>query len=228
MIRKVTNTLFILLTYSCFLTAQEYEIIQKADSIPSVKEKGLTFIDTEVDLSNFYFIARIKLSEDDVNKVLLNLQKSANELSANAFKLISYKNVNNEYVIITDLFSASEVLISKVIDSREKNVIYFLADDNKEESFKLNGERIKLEPGEIFRYEIPKNQEIKINKGGLTGMTVFVSWKNEQPPIFYALGAYGLSPRSSAEYNQINFNINTGKIRSIKGDFVLLLFQLKK
>jgi hypothetical protein len=224
MLNKALFTFLILIISPSFLKAQEYEIIKKVDSIPAIKEKGLTFIDTDIDLPELYFIARIKVSGDDTNTMLLQTLKSANDLSANAFKLVS--GTADQKTAIIDLFSSGEKTIEKILGNREKNVIYFLADDNKEDTFKIDGEKIKLKPKEIFKYRIPHERAVKISKGGLMGSSIMVSWKKEQSPLFFALGGYGLSPTSSVDYTQINFNINTRKIHPIKGEFVLFLTKL--
>lgn len=76
--------------------AQEIEILKKSDSIPNIKEKGLVYINEKTDLTDFHFIAKLKITSNDFNELLTGLQKSANKLSANAFKYIEKENLENK------------------------------------------------------------------------------------------------------------------------------------
>ena len=219
--------IIILLTNFSPVIAQEIEILKKSDSIPNIKEKGLVYINEKTDLTDYHFIAKLKITSDDFNQILIGLQKTANELSANAFKYVEKEITENKTSVILDLFSANRQLIEFNENNNQTNVVYFFGNDSKTQKFKIDSQKIELQPNEIYRFELPKNKEVKINKGGFSGMTVFHRWRENQPVIFYAFGSGNLSGYGNGR-DSIGLSISTGNIIELKSDFAYLLMELKK
>ena len=69
--------------------AQEIEILKKSDSIPIIKEKGLVYINEKTALTDFHFIAKLKITSNDFNELLTglqNLQTSYRQMLLNTLK----------------------------------------------------------------------------------------------------------------------------------------------
>tara|TARA_B110000259_G_scaffold153761_1_gene174130 strand:- start:428 stop:1105 length:678 start_codon:yes stop_codon:yes gene_type:complete len=224
---KILILALLILTNVFSSFGQEIEIIEKTDSIPQIKEKGLAYINSETNLNDYYFIAKIKIESNDFNTILSKLQRASIDLSANAFKLIKKGHSNNQTSIIVDLYAANLDLVKSNSKLNESNVIYFFGNDSKKQKFKINKTKIELIPEQIYRYEIPKNAEIKINIGGITGETVYRKWKENQSEIFYAFGSGNLTTSGNG-YSTVYLSINTGKILELKTEFAKLLMDLKK
>ncbi|WP_010520570.1 hypothetical protein [Aquimarina agarivorans] len=224
---KVLVSTLLILTNILSSIGQEIQIIKKTDSIPKIKEKGLAYINPETKLNDYYFIAKIKIESNNFNTILSKLQRASIDLNANAFRLVEKDIFNNKTSIIVDLYAANLDLVKSNSKLNESNVIYFFGNDSKNQKIKIKKTKIELNPGQIYRYEIPKNEEIKINIGGITGETVYHKWKENQSVIFYAFGAGNLSTSGNG-YSTVNLNINTGKIFELKTDFAKLLMELKK
>lgn len=219
------KTILFLFVSSTF--SQEIEVLEKADSIPNIKEKGLAFINSKTDLTEYYFIAKIKIESNDFNDILNGIRKTALDFSANAFKYIKKENLENKTSVIIELYSAKPKLLEINENNNETNVIYFFGNDNKPQKFKINGKKIEIKANEIFKFELQKNSATKINKGGFTGMTVYHEWKEKQPVIFYAFGSGNLSTYSD-DKSSIGLSINTGNILELKSNFAYLLMELKQ
>ena len=224
--RNLLLTLILLINFSPVI-GQEIEILKKSDSIPNIKEKGLVYINDKTDVTDYHFIAKLKITSNDFNKILIGLQKSAIDLSANAFKYVEKENIEHKTSVTLDLFSAKPQLVELNEKNNLTNIIYFFGNDSKTQTFKIDKQKIELKPNEIYRYELPKNEVIKINKGGFTGMTVFHQWRENQPVIFYAFGSGNLTGYGDG-INSIGLSINTGNIMELKSDFAYLLMELKK
>ncbi|WP_296381281.1 hypothetical protein [Winogradskyella sp.] len=207
--------------------SQEIEVIKKTDSVPNIKEKGLTFINSKTELNDYYFIAKIKVKSDDFNEIIRGIQKMAIDFSANAFKFIHNENSKNKTSVTIELFSVLPKFQEENKNNNETNVIYFFGNDTKTQKFKIDENKIELKANEIFRFEIPKNKTVKINKGGFTGMTVYHQWKEKQPVIFYAFGSGNLSTFGDGK-SSVGLSINTGKIIELRNDFAYLLMEIKK
>ena len=108
----------------------------------------------------------------------------------------------------------------------ETNVIYFFGNDRKIQKFKIDKKKVELNPNEIYRFELPKEQDVKINKGGFTGMTIFNRWKENQPVIFYAFGSGNLSTFGDGN-SSIGLIVSSGSILELKSDFAYLLMEIK-
>ena len=219
----------IILSFLIYSSAysQDIEIISKTDSIPTIKEKGLAFISNKTDLDEFYFIAKIKITSSNFNSILSKLQKTSLQFNANAFKFIDKKASKNSTEVTFDLYAATTDLVAENLKNLEKNVIYFFGNDNKSQKFKIDKQKIELQPNDIYRFEIPKNKLTKINKGGFAGMTVYKNWQENQPVIFYAFGSGNISPYGDGG-SFIGLQVSTGKIMELKSDFAYLIMELMK
>lgn len=169
---------FLILTIICLISfasthAQEIVILEKTDSIPNIKEKGLAFINPKTELKDYYFIAKVKITSNDYNQILAGLQKTEIDLSANAFKYLKKVDLQNETSVTLDLFAANPQLLEINTKNNETNIVYFFGNDSKIQNFKIDSQKIELKPNEIYRFELPQNRKVKISKGGFAGMTVF-------------------------------------------------------
>lgn len=215
------KTFIRLLIFISFISsnAQNYKVLKKTDSIPITKEKGLVFIEPNTSLINFYYIATVEYTNSNINTILKELQKSSIELRANAFKLKEHKKIENKIIAQIDLYSVQENYLKENFNLHERNTIYLFGNENKSVKFKINKEKIILEPNQVFKYTLlPERGEIKINKGGITGMTVFHKWKKDQLAIFYTFSGLGID----------TYGINTGRIYPLERNFALLIKQLLK
>lgn len=219
------STIFCLLI--AFASGQEVKIIHKSDSIPNIKERGLSFIHEKTDLDSYHLVGTVQVVASNFNEVVNGLQSSANDFSANAFKLKSFQNKKESISVTMDLYAVDLEDLEQNTSYGETNVLYFLGNDSKTQKFKINRERITLEPNKFFRYEIPKGEKIKINKGGFTGMTVYHQWVQDQPVIFYALGSGDISSSQSGG-NTLNIGFSTGKFIELKGDLAYLYLNLNQ
>lgn len=218
---------FLILLFSYSLSAQQINIIKRADSLPSVKEKGLVFIHPDTDLQNYLFVGSVEISAEDFSKIIIGLQSIAVDLFANSFKYTGRKNVDGKMTMSFDLFSVTPEHLEANTQSRETNILYFLGNDKKTQKFKIDDRKVELSANETFRFEIPKNKQIKVSKGGLTGMTLIHRWREDQPVIFYALGSGNISLAGDG-YSSLELAVNTGSIIELKSDFAYLLMELKK
>ena len=62
--RNLLLTLIVLINFSLVL-GQEIEILKKSDSIPNIKEKGLAYINEKTYVTDYPFIAKLKITSDD-------------------------------------------------------------------------------------------------------------------------------------------------------------------
>jgi len=208
------------------LKTTETVVVSRSDSLPSIKGKGLHYIHNPKLLPNLYKVGTVQITAATYNKLMLELQNIAFDLFVNAYYYRDHKQVEDLTNATFDLFSIDQQDLLRNQKDRETNVIYFLGYDKDSQAFKLNGEKVLLEPNEILRYEIPKNEEVKINKGGLFGTTVRLQWIDDQPVIFYAFGTGNISSSSNL-HNSIQLNFTTGSILKLIDDWAYLLLDLK-
>lgn len=125
------------------------------------------------------------------------------------------------------MYAANQELLEHNKNNNSTNTIYFFGNDKKTQKFKIDIKKIELQPNEIYQFELPKNKEVKINKGGFAGMTVFHQWSEGQPAIFYVFGSGNLTGYGNGN-DFIGLKISSGSIIQLKSDFAYLLIDLKK
>ena len=66
---------------------------------------------------------------------------------------------------------------------------------------------------------------MQINKGGFTGMTVWVKWKEGKSSTYLSLTGLGIG-NATYPYGSVGASINTGRLNFIETDLGLLLTRL--
>lgn len=207
--------------------AQQITVTYQADSIPSIKEKGLYYIHPKTDISKGYHIASLTITAPDINSILAQLQQSALDYGSNAFVYNGKNRKDNQISITVDLYKVSSSIINDSKAHQPTNIIYLFGDTTKKHRVKINGTKVTILANQIYAYDIPERTTVKINKGGFTGMTIMHKWQPNQETISYALGSGRISSHPMS-HQGIGFSINTGYIYKLKNDFAHLIIQLQE
>ena len=71
-------------------------------------------------------------------------------------------------------------------------------------------------------------KELKISKGGLTGMTAWYSWKPDKPAILLTLSGLGLAGGGVTGNGGVDVGFTTGRLNKIESNLGYLYAQLLK
>jgi hypothetical protein len=222
------------LVLSHTILAQKVEIISQSDFQPIKKQKDLAFIEPKTDTTGLKFVATIKSSGEGKKAALdvlfYTVKYKAQKLGANTFKLKSFeKNDSLDAATLTlDVYYAADSLLNINFDNHEKNVVYIFGDFKESEkiySFKLDNEKKELKGGTFYRYVNEEGREVRINKGGFSGATVWIKWEENKPASFLSMTGFGLGT-GPAPAGQIGISFNSGRLNYIDTNLGHLLVSL--
>ena len=72
-------------------------------------------------------------------------------------------------------------------------------------------------------------EELKINKGGFTGMTIWITGVEDKPSTFINFSGTNVTGASYNPYNRgVGVSINTGFINKMEPNFALFLLKIFK
>ena len=232
---KTSLILTIACLISCNLTiAQNVEVLKKSDFQPEQKAKDFACIEPATDTTDIRFIAAIKVTgerkKESLEVLFYKLKAKAQELGANSFKLNSFKTIDsiNKSVLILDTYYGTDSALNLNFKNQEKNVVYIFGDAEKSDkiySFKIDNVKTEIKGGTFYRYINKEGQDVKINKGGLTGATIWIKWKEGKPATFLTLTGFGLGG-APIPAGQLGMSFNTGRINYIDGNLGHLLVSL--
>jgi hypothetical protein len=189
-----------------------------------------------MDTTAVHFVALIKATgsgkKSDIEQLYLKLQEKALELGANAFRLKDYTKADdtNPSTLVLDTYYATDSALKNNFQQVEKNVVYIFGDadkSNKVYSFKINGEKKEIQGGHFYKQVLVQGQELKINKGGFAGATLWLNWKENRPPTYLTLSGFGLGG-SPPPPGVMGASFNTGRINLVHGGLGPLLVQVLK
>lgn len=228
---------FFFLTLTNLIFAQTIEVIRNSEFQPPKKEKDFAFLEPTTDTTDIKFMATIKAIGDgkkaDIELLFYKLKAKAQELGANSFKLNSFSKLDstNTSILILDTYYGTDSALNRNFQNHEKNVIYIFGNAEKSDktySFKIDNTKKEIKGGTFYKHQNKEGQEMKINKGGLSGATIWVKWKENKPATFLTLTGFGLGG-APVPVGQIGISFNTGRINYIDGNLghllVLLLTQ---
>lgn len=225
--------LLLLLTQNTIFS-QTIEFLEKKDSIENPKYKQFIFLSKETDISESRFIAKVK-STGNLKNVTQLYDKIKNELQnygANSFKFESFKKLNDENgELILSTFYSNDSILTENFKKLPKNMVYVYGDQDmtnkKTQTYKLQGEKQEIENGKFKKIEVKLGEELKINKGGFTGMTYWIKGEADKNSYFLSFSGIGLNGVSNNyQTGGVGVNITTGKINKIEPNLALVLLEI--
>ncbi|PTT39098.1 hypothetical protein DBR28_07700 [Chryseobacterium sp. HMWF028] len=157
----------------------------------------------------------------------------AKSSGANAYHIVSFKEGDNqnESELVLDTYSIQDSDIKHQSSLIEKNRIYIMGEpvvnSGNTSKFKVNGEKKEVRDNTFATISLKENEEVKIVKGGITGMAVWVKWKPEQFNKFYSFSGIGVEGVGFGA-NGMGAAITTGRIYPVHQDLGYFLIQVLK
>lgn len=215
-------------------SGQTVEILKQSDFAKQSDDKDFAFIEPLTDINELNFVATLKITGVDklasIETLYFKAKEKAHELGANSFKLSNFiQNDNPRQSILTiDIYNGGDSILNINFANHEKNVVYIFGNERKSDetySFKIDNVKQELKSGTYYRHKNKEGQEVKINKGGLTGATMWIKWKEDKPATFLTLTGFGLGG-GPVPYGTVGVSFNTGRINYIDGNLGHLLIEI--
>ena len=214
-----------------FCFSQTVEVLKTNNKKDLPIATDFAFIEQKTDSLNYSLVSTYKVfgkkKQGSVTDLFFLIAAKAKKDGANCFKL-NYFNRNDsleETTLILDTYFWTDSIRNINFDNHEQNCIYIFGEERSNEyssiSFKIDNEKKEIEAGTYYKYLRTPGKKVKINKGGITGMTVFYTLEGNKPDIFLTLTGFGLGGPMPSDI--IGVSINTGRINTIQGDLGNLL-----
>lgn len=216
---------------------QKAEIIYKNESY-QVQRKGRFFvmINKRLDISNKVLIARLKgvslnTGKSNLQKVYNSFYYNANQLGANSFVIDTIigaeTNTISIQISVYNLSKDEKKLNMNLFTSNSIYLIGGLKKQMDEKSFKLNGEKTKLQAMEYQEYTIEIDKKLKIAIGGILGASATFTGYEGRSPTFISLHGIAVAPGYSG--SGVGLSFNTGRIYPVDMSFgYMLIAALRK
>lgn len=225
-----------LLFVSHFSYSQTVEFISKNDTLQKPKYPQFIYINDTTDTAELIKVARIKVtgSIENPRLLFLTINMEAQKLGANSFQFINFKrNEDNTAELTLDVYFGTDEILEANFKNNPKNKIYIFGDDNlmrtKSQNYKIDGVKYVIGSGEFKEFSVKVGEELKINKGGFTGMTIWITGVEDKPSTFINFSGTNVTGASYNPYNRgVGVSINTGFINKMEPNFALFLLKIFK
>lgn len=227
----------LLLFFSNSFLAQTIEVLQKGDTLQKPKYQQFIYLCDSTDTSNASFVAKIKVrgSLKHTTNLYYFIKNEAQRLGANAYRFESFTKTDNDVngELILAAFFCEDSIFDANFEHIPKNKIFILGDDdlvqNKKQGYKVQGEKYEISSGHFKVVDIKENDEIKLNKGGFSGMTLWYKRKENGYSSFLTFSGFGINNGGttySPGYNGVGVSFNTGKINHVEPNLALALLKM--
>ena len=230
------KALLIILFFTNVFYAQSIEILQKGDTLQKPKYQQFIYLCDSTDISSAKFVAKIKSlgSLRHTTNLYYFIRNEAQRLGANAYRFESFKvidGVNGELVL--SAYYCEDELFDSNFQYIPKNNIYIFGNDDwvdsKTQGYKVQGEKYEISSGKFKVFTIGEKDEIKINKGGFSGMTLWYKRKEYGYSSFLTFSGFGINGGGAtvgSGYNGVGVSFNTGKINHVENNLALALLRI--
>ena len=223
--------LFIL---ACNVSAQQVEFLQFGDTLQKPEYQNFVYIDDKTDVSAAIFVGRLRSwgKLDDVSNLFGLIKTKAQEVGATSFRFESFRRTDetNGELILSVYFNEGD-FFDVNFENLPKDKIFILGSPDltqiKSQGFKVDGNKYEVESGKFREFDISEAKDVKINKGGFTGMTLWVARKEGGYSSFFGFSGIGLSGMSVSPTGMGGgIAINTGTIHKLEPNLALLLLRV--
>lgn len=223
-----------LLLFVNFSFCQKVEFISKNDTLNVNKDNYFGYLFPETDLSKAKLVAKVKGkgSLNTISGIFQRIKYDTTKIGANSFVVESYSKIDDNNVeMVLSTYYCSDEIFENNFKNVPKNFIYVLGSENfsseKIQNFKINGEKHEISSGKYKKFDVKIGEELKINKGGFAGMTLWIKGEEEKGSTFLSFTGLGLM---GGEYYPVNggmgIAINTGRINLVEPNLGLLLLRV--
>lgn len=211
-------------------SAQQVDFLERNDTVQKPKSEQFIYIDEKTDLSNTIFVAKIKCTGkiDDIPALFLAIKSEAQKIGSNSFKFESFNRDTGE--LIVSVYYAEGDFFEHNFKNLPHNKIFIFGhqnlSDSKIQSYKVDGKKFEIASGKYQEFEKNPDREIKINKGGITGMTFWISQSEQGYSSFLSFSGIGLGGVGFGVPAAVGISINTGSINKIEPNMALTLLRI--
>jgi len=224
----------LLLLFVCGASAQQVEFLQFGDTLQKPEYQTFVYIGDKTDLSQSTFVGRLRSwgRLDDVSNLFGLIKTKAQEVGATSFKFESFRRTDekNGELILSVYFNEGDFFDVNFENLPKDRIFIFGSPDltaSKSQSFKVDGSKYEVESGKFREFDIPEAKDVKINKGGFTGMTLWVARKEGGYSSFFGFSGIGLSGVAVSPTGMGGgIAINTGTIHKLEPNLALLLLRV--
>lgn len=217
--KNISILLFVFVLFSGVGYSQKIEFIEIKDSLSIPQKEYFEFLNDSIDASDAMYLAKIKSSGDlkKISDLFYAIKEAGQKLGGNSFKFVGFEATDGDKGnLILEVYVSSELLLDRNFDTSSKKKVFIFGDDNyngkKKQTYKINGEKKEIGSAEYSEFDVPIQQELKINKGGFTGMTLWISGKEHKGSSFFSFSGIGVSGAGFSPNMGAGIMINTGKI----------------
>jgi len=224
--------LLILLLSTAQNWAQNIEVTEKNDTLQRPNYQQFIYLSPTTAVDQAVFVAKIKASGSlkNISDLFDKIKGKAQAYGANAFQFVSFTAQDRMVGELTlNTYNAEDALLDTNFEALPKNKLVVFGTDNfletRVQSYKVQGQKQEIASGQYQVYDLSLQDELRINKGGFTGMTLFLSKQTEGYCYFLNFGGIGLAGAAVNPYGGIGVSISTGSISHVEPNLALLLMQ---
>lgn len=230
---KLLNLLICLLVTSDVF-AQDAQMTVLGKYRPAVREESdiFQFILPDTDTAGLGHVATFRAvtggKKSTIENTFFDITTRGRMLGANCFKLTDFKkDTLGRFTYFIEAYFCDKPILKKKMDRLPTNKVFvFCSEKQGDEMYSLKVDDVKKEfkSGTYLAYTLEKEKVLKLSKGGMTGATAKLKYKENKPAIFLTVSGFGLG--GALPSGVVGLSFNTGRITVIDHNLGYLLTYL--
>jgi hypothetical protein len=234
--RKIMKKLVLLfLLVGPVVSAQKVTFIEKNDTLQKPKYQEFIFLNDATDLSESVKVATIQSVGDLGKPVKLyhTIRAEAQKIGANSFRFVSFKkNEDKTGELVLAVFYTPDNILNTNFQHITNSIFIFGDDDltsTKTQGYKVAGQKYEIGAGQFREFDLKPGEEVKVSKGGFSGMTLWVKYEPGKMSRFYSFSGIGVDGGGvgiSSNGMGVGVGITTGTIHRVEQNLAMLLTKM--
>ncbi len=220
---------------------QSINLVNKFEEYePYTKPNEFHYLNDKLDSLKSMKIAIIEGSFNNSRKSNLvslfqRFKDFSNNYGANSFRvnMIDINEYNDSSYIQLTIYSTSQTYLNENRDLYPSNKVFIIGnlDYSSEDTKKITINKIPvyIRSFEYIEYQNTVGEKLRINRGGMLGMTIKITGKVKRSPAFYSIGGVSVMPSSNViNPSVVGVSLSTGKFNIVDENLGFFLINILK
>lgn len=220
-------SILLILFFPIQFIGQTIEFIDLTDFTPKKElNNELYTLGSDSLIGQMTYVAKVLGRGSSLKQLYWNMHNESTDKGVNIYKLIDFSedSITHEFVCSWQLYYAEDNVLEMNFHKINTNTVFVFGNEEKLSTFKVNGLKVELGQRAYYSEDLKEGRTLKVNKGGLTGMTYFLDWRPDGANRYLGLGGGSLMP--GAMNNSVGISFTTGSLELLDSEFGAFLSQI--
>jgi hypothetical protein len=213
--------------FSAPLTAQSVRFIDKSDfEATQPLTNTLDLLESELLLEELTYVGLLEATHQNISALYYAMHHASTDAGANIYKVHTFAidTLGSAFYCTWELFAGGDSVAALNQSLKVQNTAFVFAPFDEGVDIKINGLKQFLKPATYFEHVLNTEKALKINHGGVTGITYMAKTKKDGSNVYLTTGKGSAGPMIGA--GGIGISFSSGSLQPVEEPLAVFMTQV--